>query len=171
VHLLDIQLEVDSTRPGGGHAKLQYANIVKNRFPSESIPTGGRGDPNETICLLAGTYTIQESVCIRMCSADRTCLYPLSIGCGGISQNLPRLEAGVCSERFPDLDILGVSWDFLEVGELVEERLTDLTNLMVGLAAILMVVFVILSVFGEGRDRDVRLSWVFASAGLALVLL
>jgi hypothetical protein len=39
---------------------------------------------------------------------------------------------------------------------------------MVGLAAILMVVVVFLSVFGEGRDRDVRLSWVFASAGLAL---
>jgi hypothetical protein len=44
-----------------------------------------------------------------MCSADRTCLYPLFIGCGGFGENLPRLEAGVCSERFPDLEVLGIS--------------------------------------------------------------
>jgi hypothetical protein len=30
MHLLDVKLEVDSTRPGSGHAKLQQANIIKS---------------------------------------------------------------------------------------------------------------------------------------------
>jgi hypothetical protein len=58
MHLLDIKLEVDSTRPGGGHAKLQYANIVKIDSV-RGIPTEGRGDAKQPP--LAGTYTIQES--------------------------------------------------------------------------------------------------------------
>ena len=54
MHLLNIKLKIDSTRPGGGHAKLQQANIVK------SVPSGEQtlDKAIRDIFFLAGTYTI-----------------------------------------------------------------------------------------------------------------
>jgi hypothetical protein len=95
----------------------------------------------------------------------------VSIGCVGRDQpNLPRLQAGVCSERFPDLRFVRSALGFLEGDLSAGEKLTDLTNLMVGLAAILMgVVACVLSVFGRKSGSGCEVELVFASAGLALV--
>ena len=108
-----------------------------------------------------------------MFSGSDICVYPyVSIGCVGRDQpNLPRLQAGVCSERFPDLTFRGISCGFLKGGSVGwGEGLTDLTNLMVGLAAILIgVVACVLSVFGRKSGSGCEVELVFASAGLALV--
>jgi len=94
---------------------------------------------------------------------------------GPAKQNLPRLQAGVCSERFPDLmffaGLVGIASSEESSGD--NTGLTDLTNLMVGLAAILFVVGVdkigrLVGVWKEA-GRDVRFSWVFASVVLALL--
>ena len=95
----------------------------------------------------------------------------MSIGCVGRDQpNLPRLQAGVCSERFPDLRFVRSALGFLEGDLSAGEKLTDLTNLMVGLAAILIgVVACVLSVFGRKSGSGCEVELVFASAGLALL--
>jgi hypothetical protein len=49
------------------------------------------------------TYTIQQPA--NMCSANMvsTCIHRVR---RDLNPNLPRLQAGVCSERFPDLKVL-----------------------------------------------------------------
>jgi hypothetical protein len=89
VHLLDIELEVDGTRPGGGHAKLQQANIV--RFGSVGRTNVGQGKAIRNIfSFSAGTYTIQESA-RNMCSADVNMslsvgMYPSGAAAGSAKQ-------------------------------------------------------------------------------------
>lgn len=116
VHLLDIKLEIDSARPGGGHAKLQLGE--RKSLGTGSVKRSSARRIRNISSLQPGILTPSKSLRTCVFSGSDICVYPyVSIGCVGRDQpNLPRLQAGVCSERFPDLTFRGISCGFLKGG-------------------------------------------------------